>query len=1060
MSRRSMEQQSTDKSKEIRIRQNLILEEDPAILQTEYNTSLVKLPVARKVKVTKRREHPEHFLKNAYTITQNNISEVPRKLIGSFCNKHLKLYEIKDRKIKFVSSHEVVFPVEVHTDNMSWYWPAPKHEMMIFVKEKVKKDQNEAEDAANQRSNTLVFRCQFGHTKERQIHAEYFGQIKNGHEGYYDHKGKTAYEIWQRFKSTERLYLMTAKHKKDSESVEVEKTFLATVSKHNANVYKFIIDLNFTFSKLKPYSEMLAADKEGLEETVRNMLSFKYNRNFYIEDFPSMPDHRYSSYCQFDEQMVTAGVIDMRNKKIVTKSFLSIFKIFKELGYSMIYHCRQMKVQSNIYSVEQDTLYLNLVIIFQFLSRRNRFHMQIFQQEMDKVGNEYDAPRVFKNGFGVSVKYKTIQLRVTNFRDVENRKFIFTDIGYYNELNTFGRDKVQYSWETSDHINIKFYDNAKIRQKNLDSRRSGKALKKTRDSGMLGPGYQHHIRPEDRKNLDSEMLVIFKDYLFEKPKDKFYGFNYILDIDQNTFFVQDSKRFFLFDKRSMEVVDVKKFTQDFRLSTSTIAIDQDIIAVYTYRPGVVDIYQIQRDPKNEGNGEAFDVNHLDCVDLECMPEIYQIERMHGVKKVDNVVQVFLTVKVYINSYQRELKKFNMIVEKPIFPSKKELEEKRKNHKNGQNEGAMQLEGSEGGEETDLDVEKKTLSLRVAASDDTGSVNDAEIEESDSAFSGLGWGQVRLNLGISSTYNLQKHYIKGNTWFDTFLYSHSLIAFKIETWPFKEIASKVYYHHAELNDWRKIFNHHYDGDHLHLTLGKYANQPDRECPAKELVVVKFDEGKDEYGWRRSFKTIKSVVLDDSAEVLYDDESQNVKAFVYTKISEEAQNGDGDNGEKNNGEGGEGEEGGTEVEDGLEEQQEPGMVLVGVEQDEGRMQIEGEEEGEREDQATRYLTVFDEKLEKVLEIDLTGFDIDIAHPLKFKVIDEDRVFMVAKRLVDSKFLSYVLNLNQRTLIEVVDSQGRSKDAGALGWTGERLILADCVGFDSSTFDSDSIYFSGKL
>ena len=215
----------------------------------------------------------------------------------------------------------------------------------------------------------------------------------------------------------------------------------------------------------------------------------------------------------------------------------------------------------------------------------------------------------------------------------------------------------------------------------------------------------------------------------------------------------------------------------------------------------------------------------------------------------------------------------------------------------------------------------------------------------------------------------------------------------------------------MEDIREIFCHHFDGERLYLTRGKFIDDPERGH-AKELAVIKFSDLEDYSGVRRNFEEVRSVVLHDSAEVVFDHERENVRIFVHTKVG-------GDSGD-----GGRAEGGGQAPE------------------------------------TRSTLTIYGHDFEKLSVIDLAGFEIKIDSKQEFRIIDGDKIFMRIKRVADGRFMSFILNIEDKSLTELVYLEGRSSGSEFLGWTGERLIVSGDYDLDSDGKNLGKIFFSGKI
>ena len=624
--------------------------------------SFKDLPVTKKVQIIVFKQEEDKFFESCYSIIQGRtLPKAQRMLVGAYSKpSFLKLYEVANRKIEDLSSHKIVFPVKFHPDDLTvWFSGGPKKEI-IFLPKKNQQQEEEMAEGEKAGKDTLVFRCKFGHAKDYELHAEYFGKIKEGYQGFFDFRFRMSFEIYQMFKSTERLYLMTATYKPNGQEEGVEKQFLATLSKHNKNMVKFILDLSFDFSKSKIYQERLK--EKTLEAELKNILHFKPKLKIRLEDFTSMPDQRYSSFCHFDSQMITAGVIDLRNKKIVTKSFVSIFEIFKALGFTSIYHCKKMIIQRSLYSPQQDALYLNILINFALLNNRNEEHRQIYLQEVLKDRSVDDYPRVLMRRWDSTPLFKKYFVRVTNLRqDKKKRIYEFLQNKDFSRFIPTREGKIISSWESKDSLDVVVYGGHKVKKG------SEKNFNIHDDESSGGSPFQG-MRIEIKDSLSFP-----KNQIFEDPVEKPYGFNYILNVDEKTFLVDSSKKFLLFDKESKKLVDSQTFSDNFHPYLEGVKVDQDIVVSLVSWKGIIDIYQIHPDFKSEEE-ESFRLDKIDFIDLENKPDIFAVREILGVKKNPGkgTVEIFLAAECYANHYQSEVRDCYLVAVKQLFDETNEM----------------------------------------------------------------------------------------------------------------------------------------------------------------------------------------------------------------------------------------------------------------------------------------------------------------------------------------------------------------------------------------------------
>ena len=130
---------------------NQVKKEDRLEIKNKTPISLAELQVQKKILIRRFKQQEESFFNPAYSIIQNDLLHAQRKLIAAYTQTFLKLYEIVDQKIRYLSTHKIVFPVKVKPDDLTWFRPAPKNEIIFIAKQNHQKEGKPAEEGGNQR---------------------------------------------------------------------------------------------------------------------------------------------------------------------------------------------------------------------------------------------------------------------------------------------------------------------------------------------------------------------------------------------------------------------------------------------------------------------------------------------------------------------------------------------------------------------------------------------------------------------------------------------------------------------------------------------------------------------------------------------------------------------------------------------------------------------------------------------------------------------------------------------------------------------------------------------
>ena len=1039
---------------------------------SQSNQNMVKfseLPTTKSLTVQKIEQPREHFLTECSSLAQNSLFYVSKKLVGAYCEEYLKLYEIKDRKIFFHSDHRIILPADIDTRTLEYFYPAPKHEMFLFAKKKKipkgreeqgedqrqqheggQREQEEALEGQeegqrderggqNNEDETLVYLVKFAHTKDYNLPAEFWGSIKPGYQGYEDHKIEFDLEVWHGFKSMERMYIITAT-KQQPNTIKTRSYFIAQLSKNHKNVLKPVFDFNFKFRKNPFYQENLKPKPTSSLQNaaeIANELIFSCNKNLQFQDSPSMPDRRFSSFYKVETQILVAGTFDLRNKKLLSKHFLTALEIFEKMGFSLIYHCNEIRVHHAQYSANQDTLFIIFSVLPEYLNPENPEHAQIYRNEMVKAISENRPQRVLFDYQGEDIKPAVYQMRISNFSVSGKRGFEWKVMGVRDSMiNPFGADKVQIHDEDKEYCWIDIFG-SKGRSQNLlnyrtieaydeldGSREIRKGLKKTKIASKNG-------EDENRGNGSGSdhRQIKFSKTILGPGNDKLSSIFSAVNIDESTLVVEDHRFFLLMDQKTGEVLDHVKYTQSLTPHESRLRADKDIIVNLVRDCGLVYIYRIIEEEEElrgvegriDGGGggkgrRKVVLRHIDTLDVEENPNLVDVKEVRSVRVTeDGVLQVIMIVRMKTNLNRADVSHSIVIAEKQINPPKNKKTE----------ETAMKQEAPE--------------AQPNDAQRDPKSPLDAPDTEDDSGWTFEFFNSLDLNgIGMfSSIYTIDNTtYILTNRGLD-------LAIEQISGDPKEKIYLLDYrYTPGNPRDIKFILESHYSKDTLYVQLEDL-----RQTGAHfgELVKLRVPNPANSTSpGERVVQMLKTIKIEPRTTVFFDHCSTPIRIYcLYEKRTRARRNRDQGPEELNredpaNDPGQQQDEDDDEGNDSEGEREEDVF-------DRGR---EVEELLNNQDQGpvNTILEIYDENLEKLIEIDFEGYLIDFVKYSYFASLNQNLVFMKVNRLEDGRFMSFILNIKEKSLTEILDPEGQNMDADMQVWTGDRLFVGEFLGFDS--------------
>ena len=213
--------------------------------------------------------------------------------------------------------------------------------------------------------------------------AEYLGAIKEGLELGYGHKLIWFYEVFQNFVST-KFSVMYSFLKEKGQTDSHRRYYIASLAKGHKNCLKNYYSLNFEFSaKNQNFAKKITTDSEGIDDSVKKVLKFSAMKKIFLDDFPADPDPRYCTYTFIEEKALICAVFDLRDKKIVQRSLITVYELFKALGFKSIYHSTGFSISLCTYSFKQDRLFLNFRNEFEYLDENNEEHQELLEESRD-----------------------------------------------------------------------------------------------------------------------------------------------------------------------------------------------------------------------------------------------------------------------------------------------------------------------------------------------------------------------------------------------------------------------------------------------------------------------------------------------------------------------------------------------------------------------------------------------------------------------------------------------------------------------------------------------------
>ena len=277
-------------------------------------------------------------------------------LVGAF--NEYKIYQVKDDKIHFVSSHQVVLPIdgeaqeELTANNSITY---------VFKKEELEKTEKNVKFFAGNgiewdEPSSLLFRFKFSIGIQTFIKAEFIGEIRTSDEHY---SGIELIDNLDSFKPLlgPRLAILSKiAHESD---LDDKKYFLAQMRKCDHDLARSIFKFQVEYEKLKEYQQKLEKDITKIPNHLSSDLEFA-DQEFLLYNYEEDKPQKFKALVKVDEKMIAVALFEMRSKKIIKTKFISIYELVQDIERFEVIEELTIQVIGINYSPAVDTLALHI----------------------------------------------------------------------------------------------------------------------------------------------------------------------------------------------------------------------------------------------------------------------------------------------------------------------------------------------------------------------------------------------------------------------------------------------------------------------------------------------------------------------------------------------------------------------------------------------------------------------------------------------------------------------------------------------------------------------------
>ena len=341
-----------------------------------------------------------------------------------------RVYKIdkKNKKLSFGGRYPINFPEQFQSfaNQINTFNSGPKKIKIIF------------ERTAKGSPVAKAYKYSYRNIEEQgHAQAEYLGPI--------DMKDETnelefiwIFEVFENMISSKFSFLYSIMKEHDLGALK-KFYYIGSIFKSETNCLRGYYSLNMNFSaKNKQVAEAIKNDSEGIDQSVKQVLKFSSNRKIHPDDFPADPDPRYSTFTFVEDKALICTIFDFRNKKIIKKSVITVYEIFKVLGFSSIYHSNGFSITNCTYSYKQDRVFLGFDNLFEYLSEQNPEHRRMFQESLQ----DKNRPHVYMMTDQSFALPRSFNVIIEGIRNKEKRSLRLLNNSQETSLLLPGKDKI------------------------------------------------------------------------------------------------------------------------------------------------------------------------------------------------------------------------------------------------------------------------------------------------------------------------------------------------------------------------------------------------------------------------------------------------------------------------------------------------------------------------------------------------------------------------------------------------------------------------------------------
>ena len=540
------------------------------------------------------------------------------KVVAELQTEHgsdLKLYQVKNRQIEFVTQHKILLPgtigktldyLKFITEKDIFY----KIKSWNLGKSKETLDFLEKNNIDKEKKDRLVFECGHGAGIPKTQEFELIGSFNKRFGGLTKTRVIKMFHCRKAHHNRRLCFAYALRPNSSQNGADIE-WYLAEFGKNNKNVLKRKVKIDFCCSRFESYQRKLQEDKERVPETFIDSLKFFDFENTLWVDFCEEIELRFKwsiPIILVEKEMITVSIFDLKSQKVVFKRLISVYELFEGLEFAktcklgaQLFDIEQVK---EVYSPKLDVLVIEMPVKLEYDLIEGEGLPEVIIKSM-KSGrtDRKNLTKFTRNNEGIiAFEEKKLRFKVFNILKGKERRVEVENVELgANSGFTVASSRFFSYYETASKVELE----------------------------VISPGATH--------GSHKTSLMIFEGQ--NRLPD--HGIKEAFHIDDDLFLLACTTKLLLLDAKSQSVISTHDYCSPHPVESFGVHLfDGDLMVTKHPKISCLELHRLS------GESEEAPFESLGLIDLTHIDNFHSIEELHDLRKAkENSYEVRATLNL-------------------------------------------------------------------------------------------------------------------------------------------------------------------------------------------------------------------------------------------------------------------------------------------------------------------------------------------------------------------------------------------------------------------------------